>query len=61
VLEDSMNGVVAAKAAGMFCVAVPNELTRRLDLSGADLRVASLADLSLAEVFRCMDAGAPVP
>jgi HAD superfamily hydrolase (TIGR01509 family) len=47
-LEDSPNGVLAAKRAGLTCVAVPNPLTARLDLSGADLRLASLADLPLA-------------
>ena len=30
VLEDSPNGVLAAKRAGLFCIAVPNELTRKL-------------------------------
>src|SRR4051794_22340935 len=30
-VEDSPNGVTAAKAAGLFCVAVPNGLTRSLD------------------------------
>jgi len=45
--EDSPNGVLAAKAAGVFCVAVPNEVTRGLGLesAGADLVVGSLADL----------------
>ena len=42
--EDAPNGVAAAKAAGLWCVAVPNALTRDLDLSHADLRLASLAD-----------------
>ncbi len=37
--EDSPNGVLAAKRAGLFCVAVPNPLTARLDLSLADLRL----------------------
>jgi len=32
-IEDSPNGVRAAKAAGLACVAVPNELTRLLDLT----------------------------
>ena len=50
-LEDSPNGVLAAKRAGLSCVAVPNPLTARLDLSAADLRLASLAELSLAEVL----------
>jgi HAD superfamily hydrolase (TIGR01509 family) len=50
--EDSPNGIRAAKAAGMACVAVPNPLTARLDLSGADLRLDSLADLPLAELLK---------
>jgi HAD superfamily hydrolase (TIGR01509 family) len=50
-LEDSPNGVLAAKRAGLTCVAVPNPLTARLDLSHADLVVGSLADVSLAELI----------
>jgi HAD superfamily hydrolase (TIGR01509 family) len=49
-VEDSPNGIAAAKAAGMFCVAVPNHMTRPLDLSAADLIVHSLADLPLAQL-----------
>lgn len=45
--EDSPNGIAAAKAAGLFCVAVPNPITRRLPLGGADLIVESLSDVSL--------------
>ena len=47
VLEDSPNGVRAAKAAGIFTVAVPNAITRRLPLEEADLRLDSLADMPL--------------
>ena len=45
--EDSPNGVLAAKAAGIFTVAVPNEVTRELGLeeAGADLVLDSLAEL----------------
>lgn len=46
-LEDSVNGVAAAKTAGVFCVAVPNRITVATDLSHADIRVASLKDLSV--------------
>ena len=46
-LEDSANGIRAAKAAGMKCIAVPNPMTAALDLGAADLRVDSLASLSL--------------
>ncbi len=45
--EDSPTGIAAATAAGIFCVAVPNPLTRNLDLSAADLRIESLAALPL--------------
>jgi HAD superfamily hydrolase (TIGR01509 family) len=49
VLEDSPNGITAAKAAGMRCIAVPSQITRPLDLSHADQRVESLEELSLRE------------
>lgn len=45
--EDSRNGMLAAQAAGMRCVVVPNELTVAMDLSGADHRFESLAAVSL--------------
>jgi HAD superfamily hydrolase (TIGR01509 family) len=41
-LEDSPYGVQAAKTAGMRCVAVPNEMTAKLDLSAADWLFPSL-------------------
>jgi len=50
--EDSPNGVWAAKHAGLFCVAVPTEMTRRLPLEHADLRLNSLADLPLEELIK---------
>jgi len=51
--EDSPNGVQAAKGAGIFCVAVPNEVTRDLGLdeAGADLVLHSLADLPPDELL----------
>jgi HAD superfamily hydrolase (TIGR01509 family) len=42
-IEDSPNGVLAAKAAGMYCVAVPNTITSGQDLGRADLVLQSLA------------------
>lgn len=55
-LEDSPNGVLAAKRAGMRCVAVPNALTARLDLAHADLMLPSLADLPLAHLLTTLRA-----
>jgi HAD superfamily hydrolase (TIGR01509 family) len=49
--EDSPHGIMAAKAAGLYCVACPNEVTARLDLSAADLVVGSLVDLPLDELL----------
>jgi HAD superfamily hydrolase (TIGR01509 family) len=50
-IEDSPNGLAAAKAAGLYCVVVPNEVTRHLSFEGADLVLDSLAELSLTELL----------
>jgi len=50
-LEDSPNGVAAAKTAGLYCVAVPNMLTRRLAFEQADLHLNSLADMPLERLL----------
>ncbi len=49
VIEDTLNGIRAAKAAGMKCVAIPCDATRHEDHSMADLRLESLVDLNLSE------------
>ena len=49
--EDSTNGIHAAKAAGLFCVVVPNLLTVDLDLTEADLRLLTLEAMPLREVI----------
>jgi HAD superfamily hydrolase (TIGR01509 family) len=51
-LEDSPNGILAAKRAGLFCVAIPNALTRQLSLSRADLQMHSLVDFPLAQLLQ---------
>jgi HAD superfamily hydrolase (TIGR01509 family) len=51
-IEDSPNGVAAARAAGIFCVAFPNDVTTALDFSHADLVIESLEDVPLAELLR---------
>jgi HAD superfamily hydrolase (TIGR01509 family) len=48
--EDSRHGVTAAKAAGLVAVACPNPITEGMDLSHADLVVASLAEVTLARL-----------
>jgi len=48
--EDSPNGVLAAKRAGLFCIAIPNPLTRDLPLGLADRRLSSLEEFDLDHV-----------
>ena len=48
--EDSRTGTLAASRARLHVVAVPNPSTAHHDFSAADLRLASLAETSLAEL-----------
>ena len=57
VFEDSPNGILAAKRAGLFCVAVPNPLTRQLRLDHADFRLNSLAEMPLSELLFQLEKG----
>ena len=58
VFEDSPNGMCAALAAGMRCVAVPNALTRRLARPAVDLVLDSLAECPLAAILGTLAAPA---
>ncbi|MCU1491616.1 MAG: family hydrolase [Acidimicrobiaceae bacterium] len=49
-VEDSPNGIAAATAAGLTCIAVPNGITAGLDLSRAHLLLGSLAERSLEDL-----------
>lgn len=49
--EDSHNGSLAAKRAGLYCVVVPNDITRDHDFSHADLIMTTLADVSIADLL----------
>jgi HAD superfamily hydrolase (TIGR01509 family) len=50
-IEDSPPGIAAAKAAGLYCISVPNARTRSLSMDAADLVLVSLAMTSLDEVI----------
>ena len=50
VLEDAEKGVVAAKAAGMKCIAVPSRYTADNDFSKADLVATSLSEITLDRI-----------
>lgn len=49
IFEDSPNGVLAAKRAGIFVVAVPNPLTAQMNVSG-NMTVSSLEGLTLRDL-----------
>jgi putative hydrolase of the HAD superfamily len=51
VFEDSPNGVLAAKRAGMRVVAVPNPITVHGTIDGTDLLLSSMADISLEKLL----------
>ncbi len=57
--EDSPNGVLAARAAGIPCVAVPNRASRLLPLPEADVVLESLADMRLSQLLRQLDGLSP--
>jgi HAD superfamily hydrolase (TIGR01509 family) len=50
-IEDSPNGIRSAKRAGLRTVAVPNPITASLDLSEADLKLDSLAEVTLPDLL----------
>src|SRR5262245_46987516 len=66
-IEDSPNGIIAAKTAEMLCVAVPNSITAGQDLGRVDVVLSTLsgttpeslaASLGLT-VFRCESGSSP--
>jgi putative hydrolase of the HAD superfamily len=59
VFEDSPNGIRAARAAGMRCVAVPNPVTCTLPMEGAHLVLSSLAERPLASILSALQSQAP--
>lgn len=50
VIEDSQNGMRAAKSAGCHCVVIPHELTRTLDFEAADIIAEHLLDDRLLQL-----------
>ncbi len=50
-LEDSLNGILSARAAGLHTVAIPNAITAGLDFRAADLVLPSMCALSLESIL----------
>lgn len=50
-IEDSPFGITAAQAAGIFAVAVPNDITRSMSLDHADMVIQSLAEVTLPDLI----------
>ena len=55
--EDSPNGALAARRAGLRCVVVPNAVTAGLPFGACDLRVASMLHVRIPELLAMWGAG----
>lgn len=55
VFEDSPNGITAGRAAGIFVIAVPNQITKTMDTSHADMQVSSFREINLAQLARGLE------
>jgi len=55
VLEDSPNGISAAKSAHLFTIAIPNQTTKSLNFEKADIVLGSLSDISLMELLNYIE------
>jgi beta-phosphoglucomutase-like phosphatase (HAD superfamily) len=51
-LEDSRNGVLAAKRAGMRCIGCLNPNSGHQDLSAADMVVRSIAEIKVQNLLK---------
>lgn len=50
-IEDSFNGSLAAKKAGMYCIVVPNAVTKQMPFGHVDGCFQSLQDVSLKKLI----------
>jgi beta-phosphoglucomutase-like phosphatase (HAD superfamily) len=55
-IEDSPNGIRAAKDAALFCLVTPHSVSAKLDLSAADARAESLEHLPLRSLIELAQA-----
>jgi beta-phosphoglucomutase-like phosphatase (HAD superfamily) len=59
-IEDSPNGVLAARSAGMRCLLVPNPVTAPLPFPAVDLTLDSLEGVTLAALLEQLGTASPV-
>jgi HAD superfamily hydrolase (TIGR01509 family) len=50
-LEDSANGAIAAKKAGLYCVVVPNAVTKHMMFEEIDYKMETMAEMQLEELI----------
>ncbi|WP_139185074.1 HAD family phosphatase [Psychrobacillus sp. OK028] len=55
VFEDSLNGLSAAKQAGIRCIIVPNNVTRNLKFENFDARIDSMAEITLSDLLKNLE------
>ena len=55
IFEDSQNGILAGVRAGIRVVAVPNDITRHLDLSQASWIIPSFREISPLDILAHFD------
>ena len=59
--EDSLNGLKAARSAGLHCVIVPNSVTAHLDFDDYSLRLSSMGEKALVHVLKVIGGKADKP
>lgn len=52
VFEDSPNGITAARDAGIFVIAVPNEITKLMNTSHASIEIPSFTEIDLDQLVK---------
>jgi beta-phosphoglucomutase-like phosphatase (HAD superfamily) len=60
IFEDSSNGCKAAERAGIFCVAVLNQITKYLRFDNPNMVVESLDAISLEEIINIAEKCIPI-
>ncbi|MCM3717579.1 HAD family hydrolase [Fictibacillus phosphorivorans] len=50
--EDSVNGSIAAKKAGLYCVVIPNPVTKHMQFDEVDHQMESIAELELEALIQ---------